>query len=108
MNERDHAHVETLVEELHFIERTLVNKDRDTFLSDEVLQHAVTMSLITIGECANRLSDEFKHRYSQIEWIKIVATRNIAAHAYGQLNMEQIWQAVQVDIPMLKKTLGAI
>jgi len=59
------------------------------------------MSLLTIGECANHLSDRFRKSHSQIKWQQIVATRNIASHGYWQLNMEQIWQAIVDDIPEL-------
>ncbi|MDR2006720.1 MAG: DUF86 domain-containing protein [Acidaminococcales bacterium] len=36
-----------------------------------------------------------------IEWVQIVAVRNIAAHGYRQLDMRQIWQATEDDIPTL-------
>jgi uncharacterized protein with HEPN domain len=29
------------------------------------------------------------------EWFQIVAVRNIAAHGYWQLDMQQIWQAIR-------------
>lgn len=102
MNVRDKIHIERIKEELTFIEKIMREMDREAFLCDDVIQHAVSMSLITIGECANHLSDDFKERYSEIEWIQIIAVRNIAAHGYWQLNMEQIWQAIREDIPKLE------
>jgi uncharacterized protein with HEPN domain len=74
---------------------------REGFLDDQTLQHALSMSILTIGECANRLSDEFKDRHPHIEWVQIVAVRNIAAHGYWQLDMRQIRQAIEEDIPGL-------
>ena len=70
-------------------------------MHNDIVQHAITMSLITIGECANHLSEEFKEDHYQIHWVKIIAVRNITAHGYWQLNMEQIWQAVEDDFPGL-------
>ena len=101
MNERDRLHISRIKYELEFIHRHIANVGRDSFLTDEVLQHALSMSLISISECANRLSDGFKELNPEIEWVQIVAVRNIAAHGYWQLNMEQIWQAVEEDIPKL-------
>jgi len=101
MNERDRLHISRIKYELKFIQQRIASAGKDLFLADEVLQHALSMSLISIGECANRLSDSFKEFYSEIEWVQIVAVRNIAAHGYWQLNMEQIWQAVEEDIPRL-------
>jgi len=101
MNARDKIHIDRIKEELCFIQKTLENKDKELFLQDEILQHAITMSIIIIGECANHLSDNFKEKHSQIQWVEIIAVRNIASHGYWQLNMEQIWQAIEEDIPKL-------
>jgi uncharacterized protein with HEPN domain len=101
MNERDRANIERIADELRYINSVTARISREDFLRDETLQHALSMSILTIGECANRLSDEFKNRHAQIEWIQIVAVRNIAAHGYWQLDMRQIWQAVEEDIPVL-------
>ncbi|MCL1873140.1 MAG: DUF86 domain-containing protein [Clostridiales bacterium] len=102
MNVRDKDHIARIKEELSFIEETLENVDREAFLHDSMLQHAISMALITIGECANHLSSKFKKSYSEIEWLQIIAVRHIAAHGYWQLNMEQVWQAMEEDIPKLK------
>ena len=104
----DRTQVQRIQEELGFIGRILTNVDRESFLQDEVLQHALTMSLITIGECANHLSDSFKDAHPEIEWLQIIGVRNIAAHGYWQLNMEQIWQATVSDIPNLKRFMDRI
>jgi uncharacterized protein with HEPN domain len=77
-----------MAEELAFIERALLGADRASFLNDEVLQHAITMALITIGECANHLSYTFRETHTEIEWMQIIGVRNIAAHGYWQLSMD--------------------
>jgi len=101
MNERDRANIERIADELRYIKSATINISREQFLSNETLQHALSMSILTIGECAKRLFDEFKKCYAQIEWVQIAAVRNIAAHGYWQLDMKQIWQAVMEDIPAL-------
>lgn len=88
MNERDKIYIYRIKEELSFIKNSLLNKNKEDFMNDDIIQHAISMSLITIGECANHLSEEFKESNPEIEWIQIIAVRNIAAHGYWQLNME--------------------
>ena len=105
---RDENQIERIAYEIKFIEAHTKGIGKDDFLNDELIQHAVMMSIITIGECANHLSDEFKFKYSHIEWEQIIAVRNIAAHGYWQLNMEQIWQALIEDIPVLQDFLDGI
>lgn len=104
----DSLQIERINEELIFIEKTLLNVNKEEFLTNEIIQHAIAMSLITIGECANHLSEQFKRKHNEVEWIQIIGIRNIAAHGYWQLNMEQIWQATISDIPELKKFITNI
>ena len=102
MNERDRTNVERIASELAFIKGVSTKISKDVFLQDDILQHALCMALLTIGECANHLSDKFKKQHPQLDWVQIIAVRNLAAHGYWQLDMEQIWQAVEEDIPMLE------
>ena len=103
MNNRDRTQLERIQGELVFIRRTVDGVDQDTFLYDDILQHAVSMALVTIGECANHLSEEFIAAHPDMAWIQIIAVRNIAAHGYWQLDMNQIWQAMEEDIPKLER-----
>jgi uncharacterized protein with HEPN domain len=50
----------------------------------------------------------FTNAHPEIEWIPIVAVRNLAAHGYWQLDMRQIWQAVSEDIPALRRFLEQV
>jgi len=102
MNERDEICIKRIQEEINFIQDSVKEIDKDIFLNNKIYQHAITMSLIVIGENVNHLSEKFKAKHSEIEWIQIIAVRNIAAHGYWQLNMDQIWKAIESDIPKLK------
>jgi uncharacterized protein with HEPN domain len=102
MNERDKTSLERIADEVAFVKGVTSKISKEHFMQDSLLQHALCMSLLTIGECANHLSDEFKKQHAQLDWVQIVAVRNIAAHGYWQLDMQQIWQAVEEDIPLLE------
>ena len=108
MSARDQAHIDRILQELRFIKEALKDMDKGAFLEDDVMQHAIAMSLISIGECARCLSEAFKEKHAHIEWVQIIAVRNIAAHGYWQLNMEQIWQAVEEDIPELDRFFASL
>ena len=108
MNERDRTNIERIADELRYIKGVTAKTSRDEFLCDETLQHALSMAILAIGECASRLSDEFKNLNHQIEWVQIVAVRNIAAHGYWQLDMQQIWQAIEEDIPTLNEFVHSL
>jgi uncharacterized protein with HEPN domain len=106
MIDRDLELVERINEEVAFIVKTTDGVSKDVFLKDSLLQHGICMSIISIGECANHLSEEFTEKYPEIPWVQIVSVRNIAAHSYQKINMEQIWEAVVSDVPQLRDFLS--
>lgn len=79
-------------------------KDSD-YLRNELLQHAMVMALLTIGECANHFTDEFAETHKEVRWNKIVSMRNIAAHGYWVLDHKRVWNTVTKDMPKLKEHL---
>ena len=101
----DKTQLERMKKEVEFIIKVTNDVSKEKFLNDDLLQHGVCMSILTIGECANHLSEMFIEKHSEIPWIQVIAVRNIAAHGYWQLNMEQIWEAVVSDIPELHNFL---
>ena len=94
--------------EIVFIKKTVVKTDEKTFLKNEILQRALVMALLNIGELANSLSDKLREKSQDIMWFKIIGLRNIAAHDYGILDMKRIWQTVKADIPELEKQLKKV
>jgi len=103
MMNRDLLCIERIAGEIDFLNQIVKDLSFEDFMHDEMIQHAVSMALINIGECSDRLSDAFKEKHTQIEWVQIIAVRNIATHGYWQLDMSQIWQALIEDIPVLNK-----
>jgi uncharacterized protein with HEPN domain len=66
------------------------------------------MALINIGESVKSMSKELKEMYPDIEWRGITAFRNIAAHNYDGLRMDDIWEIVTTDIPVLLEQVKGI
>ncbi|KAF0237233.1 MAG: hypothetical protein FD181_2067 [Prolixibacteraceae bacterium] len=63
---------------------------------------AVLMNFIVIGEMAGKLSEDFKSNHIEIEWWKIKGLRNIVAHNYFGVDIEEIWQIIEKWLPKLK------
>ena len=51
MSEHDDTHIDRIKEELLFVNRTLKDIDKDTFLKDEIIQHAIAMSFTSFLNC---------------------------------------------------------
>lgn len=63
------------------------------------------MNFIVIGELVLRLSDEFLERHGEVEWYKIRAFRNFAAHDYFGIDAEKVWDIIQMKLPELHRFL---
>ena len=70
---------------------------------------AIAMLLIAIGESFRKIDTEtkgaFLKTYSGIDWKGIIGVRNVLAHNYFDIDVEQIYKICYRDIPQLRKTL---
>lgn len=81
------------------------------FLADRRTQQAVIMSLIIIGEAVAKLMDghgEFTQRHNQIPWRSMRGMRNRVAHGYFDINLDVVWETVQLALPELIVQLDAV
>ena len=100
---KDHHCLESIIEAIdRVIEYTSVFESADDFNNDHRNFDATMMNFVLIGEMVDKLSDDFKKKYSEIEWIKIKGFRNIVAHDYFGIDAEEVWQIIKNKIPSLK------
>ncbi|MCM1143318.1 MAG: DUF86 domain-containing protein [Lachnoclostridium sp.] len=78
------------------------------FLADEKLKRAISMTILNIGELVKNITEETRKEYSQIPWKAIAGMRDITAHRYQTLRMEDVYYTVQKDLPPLKAQLSNI
>ena len=80
----------------------------EAFIDDTRTQDAVMRNLQVLAESAQRLSDELRQKYPDIEWRSIAAFRNVAVHDYLGIDLKQIWDIVTDDLPVLRHQIEAI
>ena len=78
------------------------------FSKDQKSIDAVARNFEIVGEAANRLPDDFKESYSNIEWRKIVGLRHRIVHEYFGIDIAIIWQILQKDLPLLRSEISRI
>lgn len=78
------------------------------FMDNDEKKGAVVYQLIIIGQAANGLSNEFRSTHSSLPWKRIIGMRNIATHAYFDVNYEIVWKAARERVPELARYLRAI
>lgn len=76
-------------------------KDYEVFAHDWVFFHAISMSVMQVGELANNLSEEFKEKNStQVDWRRLRYIRNLFAHTYSNVNIRTVWDFATMFIPI--------
>ena len=81
--------------------------DRDAFFGDDRTYHAVVHCLLIVGEAAKRIPDDVRRRMPEIEWKKIAGMRDWMVRAYFAINDEILWNAIEIKVPELLRTLQA-
>lgn len=89
------------------IERCTADR-RGTFFADTKTQDAVLRNLQTLAESTRRLSDSLKQSQSDVDWRAIAAFRNVAVHDYLGIDLNQIWDIVERDLPDFRGKIEAI
>lgn len=69
------------------------------FISDAKTVDAVIRNFEIIGEAANRLPEEFKDKYPEIEWHRIRGFRNRIVHDYFGIDFEIVWKIKNTFLP---------
>jgi uncharacterized protein with HEPN domain len=72
------------------------------------LEAALGCKVDIVGEAARKVSDALQRQHPEVPWPQIVAMRNILVHDYFGVDVEEVWAAVERDIPDLKCKVAAI
>lgn len=74
--------------------------------TDEMTHDAVMRNLQVLAESCMRMSSEIRERRKEINWKGIAGFRNVMVHDYLDLDLEKIWEIIQVDLPPLAVVIG--
>ena len=74
----------------------------DSFCDNKGFRYSISMCILQIGELAGKLTDDFKAQYDGIPWKAIKGMRNVMAHGYGGISIEQTWVTASEDLPALR------
>jgi uncharacterized protein with HEPN domain len=61
--------------------------------------------LEVIGEASARLSETLRARHPDVPWREIIGMRNMLIHGYFDIDWEQVWNALERDLPGLRRAL---
>jgi uncharacterized protein with HEPN domain len=98
----DHLYLTDIIEAADAVSRFLAGVTEQDFLASDLLQSAVLQKLMVIGEASARLSAEIKAGSPHVPWADIIGFRNIAAHAYFNVDWSIVWVAATEETPQLQ------
>ena len=99
---RNIAVAQRILQEIHEVNEMLGPHTQREFLDSKTLQKATVMSLLNIGEQTKAFTDAFIDSTPWIPWQDMRSARNIAAHTYDALDMDDVWETYQSDLPALR------
>lgn len=110
MGERknDSYYLSKIVTDLGFLIAHTNGLTKAQMKENEVLLDCIMFRLVQISENSDRLTDEFKARYSDVSWRAIKGLRNRIVHDYGTVDISVIFDTVANDVPKLYDILGGL
>lgn len=105
--ERDRAIAEDLLELAAKLTEGLIGLNQATFARDEAMVDATAFRLLHIGEKAHRFTPALRARRPEIDWLKVIAMRNVLAHEYEPILTSTLWMVATEHVPELVRALEA-
>lgn len=81
---------------------------RDDFMQSEMAQDAVVRNFEIIGEAAKHVSETLRRGHPDVPWRRISGFRDVLIHDYVGVDLDEVWNIVERDLPELKAKLGRI
>jgi len=88
------------------IERYSKGLTLEEFWENELVADAVVRNLEIIGEAARHVPDEFRARFPEADWRRVVGFRNVVIHEYFDVDLDIVWVVITRHMPKLKKVVA--
>ena len=88
--------------------RYTLGMDAASFAADEVIVDAVIRNLEVLGEAARNVPGEVRDAHPEIPWKRMVGFRNIVAHVYFGVDLDNVWKIVSENVPPVRPALEAL
>lgn len=102
----DRLHLEHILKCISKVTQYTVG-GREEFLASELIQDGTLYALQTMAESTQRLSEDLKARYPEIDWRALARFRNVIVHHYLGIDLSEVFRAVTEQLPLLRATVEA-
>lgn len=105
MSRRNKVVLQKVISEINIGMEMLGKASLESFIADEKLKRAMCMTVINIGELVKNITDDTRAKYANIPWKAIAGMRDLTAHKYQTLRMEDVYSTIKSDFPELRVEL---
>jgi uncharacterized protein with HEPN domain len=86
----------------------IAGKDKTELQHNRVLELALIRLVEIVGEASAKVSAETQAKYPSIPWPQVIGMRNRLIHGYDSVDLDILWDTIEVDLPPLIVELGKI
>ncbi len=108
MRHRDRITLEKIISNIDVAQEFIKDTSQEEFLNSEVLKRASAMTAIQIGELVKNLTMEFRAANPQVAWRDIAGFRDIAAHRYETIRMDDLYIVIKGEFLEIKTQIEKI
>ena len=83
-------------------------KSRPSLNAERTLELSLTRLVEIVGEAAARVSRAGQDLHSEIPWAEIIGLRNRLVHGYDAVDLDILWDIIEIDLPPLITSLEKI
>jgi uncharacterized protein with HEPN domain len=83
-------------------------KDRTELQHNRVLELALIRLVEIVGEASAKVSSETQAKYTSIPWPQVIGMRNRLIHGYDSVDLDILWDTIEIDLPPLIAELEKI
>jgi uncharacterized protein with HEPN domain len=84
----------------------IVERGKDSYLDDDLLQEAGDSLMMKLGEAASRLATFGLLAPAGVEWALAIANRNFIIHQYDEIDRQVTWLTLSVDLAAWRESLS--
>ncbi len=97
-----------MVEAIRLVQGYVKGMSREDFFADKKTQQAVVLNIMILGETATQVGNEYPEwadQHPEVQWRSMRGMRNRLAHGYFEINLEVVWDTVQLSLADLEEKL---
>jgi uncharacterized protein with HEPN domain len=86
----------------------IAGKDKAELQLNRVLELALIRLVEIVGEASAKVSSATQKKYPWIPWRQVIGMRNRLIHGYDSVDLDVLWDTIEVDLPPLISALEII